>query len=202
MSARSVLLACLLLASGFAHAQDERHAFEITPLIGYRSGGDFDAEGGANPNIQASASFGLILGYAAANSDTRYELLYTRQQSEIESTGGFDLDVEHLHIGGTATFAGGELFVPFISGGLGASRLSPQSGDDVTRFSGSLALGTIANFSEHFRLRLEVRGYLVSMDGNAGLFCDASAAGGTCLVRAAGDTMFQYEFLAGLGFAF
>lgn len=201
MSARKFLLACSLLASSFAHAQDEGPAFEITPLIGYRSGGDFDAEGGANPNIVASASFGLILGYAA-NSDTRYELLYSRQQSEIQSTGGFDLDVEHLHIGGTATFAGGERFVPFISGGLGASRLSPQSGDDEMRFSGSLALGTIATFGEHFRLRLEVRGYLVSMDGNAGLFCDSGAAGGTCLVRAAGDTMFQYEFVAGVGFAF
>lgn len=201
MGARNALLVCSVLASGLTHAQDEPPAFEITPLIGYRSGGDFDADGGANPNIEPSASFGLILGYAT-DSETHYELLYTRQQSEIESTDGFDLDVEHLHIGGTATFEGGQRFIPFISGGLGGTRLSPQSGDDVTRFSGSLALGATAAFSEHIRLRLEVRGYLVSMDGNAGLFCASAAAGGTCLVRAAGDTMFQYEFLAGLGFAF
>ena len=197
--------ACILgvahTLAGPAFAQDQEHRFDITPLIGWRGGGDFDRDPGQNPNIAPAESFGLALGYATDDS-TRYELLYMLQQSNIEDTDGFDLDVEHLHLGGTAAFNAGDLLVPFVSGGIGATRFSPETGEDEARLSIALGLGTTAPLSDRVNLRFEVRGYLVSMDHDADLFCTSVPSGQHCLVRAAGSTLFQYELLAGLALSF
>lgn len=44
--------------------------------------------------------------------------------------------------------------------------------------------------------------YLVSMDHDADLFCTSVSSGQHCLVRAAGNTLFQYELLAGVALSF
>lgn len=184
-----------------AAADDTEPTFEVTPIVGYRGGGDFDAlVGPDNPNIQPDASFGLVLGWRS-DAHTRYELSYDVQQTDIQDLD-VELDVEHLHVGGTASFGDGETFKPYIAGGLGATRLNPSSGDDETRFSFSLGFGVDVPINERFGLRLETRGYLVFMSGDSQIFCQSGPAGGDCLVRAAGDTMFQYSVLGGAALKF
>jgi hypothetical protein len=107
-----------------------------------------------------------------------------------------------LHLGGALPFNATDTLAGYISGGLGATRLSPSTGADETRFSMSLALGIDVPLGEHVGVRLEARGYLVSMDGNSEIFCSSGPAGGTCLVRAAGDTLFQYAVIGGVGIRF
>jgi opacity protein-like surface antigen len=153
-----------------------------------------------NPNIEPEASFGLVLGWRT-DAHTRYELLYDQQQTEIQDLN-VDLDVEHLHVGGAASFGDGDTFKPYIAGGLGATRLQPSSGDDETRFSFSLAFGVDVPINERLGLRLETRGYLVSMSSDSEIFCQSGPAGGSCLVRAASDTMFQYSVLGGVALKF
>lgn len=194
-------VACVLFAltCGYASAADDSHRFEVTPVLGYRSGGDFDAlTGPDNPNVRPGAAYGAIFGWLLGDGQ-RIELLYTFQPSEIEEIG-VDLNVEHLHIGASATFNETESLLPFIAAGLGASRLAPDSGSSETRISGSLAIGVDAPLARNFALRIEARGYLVSMDGDATIFC--SGEPGSCLVRAAGDTLFQYELLTGVTIRF
>jgi opacity protein-like surface antigen len=196
-----VALANVCVVSPAIAAEAAEREFEVTPLVGYRGGGDFDALVGTdNPNIEPEVSFGLVLGWRS-DAQTRYELLYDRQQTEIQDLD-VDLDVEHLQLGGTASFGDGDTFNPYIAGGLGATRLNPSSGDDETRLSFSLAFGVDVPVSERIALRLETRGYLVMMSSDSEIFCQSGPAGGSCLVRAAGDTMFQYSVLGGVALKF
>ena len=134
------LLCATMFLPTAAVAENDAHRFEITPLAGYRAGGDFDAIGSNdNPNIQPSVSYGLALAWQR-NAAEKFELLYDRQSSEIQDSGA-GLQVEHLHLGGIASFNASDTVVPYIAGGLGATRLKPDSGADETRFSGSLGLG-------------------------------------------------------------
>ena len=193
-------LGCSLCGTAAA-ADQEQGQFELTALVGYRGGGDFDElEGPANPNIEPEVSYGIALGWLAT-PQTRYELLYDLQQTDIQDLG-VDLDVEHLHIGGTATFGDSDGAEPYISGGLGATRFQPSNGDDETRFSISIGFGVDMPVNERLGFRLEARGYLVSMSSDSEIFCVSGSSGGSCLVRAAGDTMFQYSLLGGIGLKF
>jgi opacity protein-like surface antigen len=195
-----VAIGCVPCVDAIA-ADDERRDFELTALLGYRGGGDFDElEGPANPNIDPETSYGFALG-GYSTPQTRYELIYDLQQTSIQDLR-IDLDVEHLHIGGTSTFGDADGAEPYIAGGLGATRLQPSVGDDETRFSISLGFGIQVPINERLGVRLEARGYLVSMSSDSQIFCASGTSGGNCLVRAAGDTMFQYALLGGIGLKF
>jgi Outer membrane protein beta-barrel domain len=195
-------LACCCFTS-YADAADANAEpmFEASALFGYRSGGDFDElQGTDNPNIQPDPSYGASLGWYA-DSQTKYELIYDLQQTNIQDTS-VDLDVEHLHLGGTAAFGGGDVVQPYIAGGLGATRFRPSVGENETRFSVSMGFGIEIPIGQRIGLRLEARGYLVNMSSDSALFCESGASGGTCLVRAAGSTLFQYGVLGGIGVKF
>lgn len=194
------LLVCAAFTASSA-AADEDGKFELTALLGYRGGGDFDElEGPANPNIEPDMSYGFALGWLPM-PQTRYELIYDLQQTAIQDLN-IDLDVEHLHVGGTATFGDGDGAEPYVAGGIGATRFNPSRGDDETRFSISLGFGVDVPINSRFGFRLEARGYLVSMSSDSQIFCTSGASGGNCLVRAAGDAMFQYALIGGIGLKF
>lgn len=192
---------CFTASVNATEAKAKDPVFEAAALIGYRSGGDFDElQGTANPNIQPDASYGASLGWYS-DSQTKYELIYDLQQTNIQDMN-VDLDVEHLHLGGTAAFGDGDVVQPYIAGGLGATRFRPSVGEDETRFSISVGLGVEIPVGQRIGLRLEARGYLVSMSSDSAIFCQSGASGGNCLVRAAGSTLFQYSVLGGIGFKF
>ena len=190
-----------LIAHADTPATDSGLAVEVTPFVGYRGGGEFDAADGSTPNMGSDESFGLIIGIVT-EQNTSYELFYSAQEANIKGPHDLDVRTEHLHLGGTAQFNEGDRFAPFISGGIGGTRLTPEAGEDELRFSGSLGFGAIASITDRFRARLELRSYLVSMDGNGEIFCSSTAAGGNCALKAASDTLFQYEFFVGAGFIF
>lgn len=190
-----------MIANAEGSAADSGLVFEVTPFIGYRGGGEFDAADGATPNMGSDESFGLVIGIVT-EQDTSYELLYSSQEADIKGPIALDVRAEHLHLGGTAQFNQSDRVSPFISGGIGGTRLTPDVGEDELRFSASLGFGALTTITDRFRARFEVRGYLVSMDGNGDIFCSSTAAGGTCTLKAAGDTLFQYEVLLGAGFLF
>lgn len=194
-------LACCCFFSPVSAEEAKKPAFEAMVLIGYRSGGDFDElQGSGNPNIEPDVSYGASFGWYS-DSETKYELIYDLQQSEIQNMD-IDLDVEHLHLGGTAAFGGNGAFQPYVAGGLGATRFKPSVGDDETRFSAALGFGVAIPIGQRIGLRLEARSYLVSMSSDSEIFCQSGASGGNCLVRAASDTLFQYSVLGGIGVKF
>src|SRR5262245_37572612 len=119
-------LICALFPS-FAATADDRIRFDVTPMVGYRAGGEFDAvdpESTTDDSVDLDdgTSFGIDLGLYR-DSRSFFELLYSRQESGIDSTdaavGSVDVVTEYLHLGGTLLFPGEHRFVPWFSVAIG-----------------------------------------------------------------------------------
>jgi hypothetical protein len=206
---RAVLLAALALAGPLAQAAPR---FEITPFAGGRVGGGFDVEDEttgdeSTADLDSGASYGLDLGLYA-NENGFYELLYSRQSSSLDSRdpalAGIDVDVNYLHVGGTAMFPDERFYVPYVSFTLGATFFEPSPGryDSETRFSASLGGGFRFPVNEHMSFLLGLRGYLTLVDSDTDLFCVSDSGEGGCLLKSSGSTFFQTEAQLGVSFTF
>ena len=177
--------------------------FEFIPFVGHRFGGSLERlDTEETTDLDAANSWGFILGRTATDS-TRYELLYSRQESGLadstDPNNAFGLEVHYLHLGGSVDITR-DRFTPFVSGGLGLTHLSPAGYglDDETRFSLSLGGGLKWYPTRSLGLRLEVRGYGTVSDGSGSLFCDNA----NCNLRFSGNLMPQFETNLGLIFRF
>jgi opacity protein-like surface antigen len=180
--------------------------FEVTPFAGYRVGGKFELiDSGQSVDVQDHGSFALALNMQAGDG-TQYELFYSRQATVMAAPGfaGSSVKVEYLHIGGIVPLDETPRVKPYLAGGLGVTRLSPDSaeGTDDTRFSLSLALGLRVPLSRHFSLRFEGRGFLTPFNTDTAIFCRSDQGGALCQVHASGSLFFQFDFLAGATYAF
>jgi opacity protein-like surface antigen len=211
--------ALLGLGAGVAQAQqmprdrsgDESefsaYRWQVTPFAGYRMGGDFDLEGiDGQADLENHGSFALAVNLLIDDTSS-YELFYSRQETSLESTSPlapFDLNIDYLHLGGTLTVNDELPITPYIVGGLGLTRLDPQSGtgSEDTRFSVSLGGGLKMPITDHFGVRLEARGFLTFVNSDSAFFCASGDFGGVCAVRVKSDTLFQYELLAGASITF
>jgi hypothetical protein len=204
---RVLICACLAPLGAIA---DERPRFDVTPMVGYRMGGEFeeadtDTDTGSTLDLDEGTSYGIDVGlYRDATSF--YELLYTRQESGIDSPdpaiGSVDVATEYLHFGGTLLFTDEYWYVPWLSLTVGATRLKPDGGfDDETEFSASLGGGVRLPFSDRVAATVGVRGYLTLVDSDTAIFCVGSGDL-NCLVRTSGSTFFQGEAFVGLNFRF
>jgi len=184
----------------------ETPQFEVTSFIGYRVGGDFRLVNSGQPvNVADHAS--LALAFDVLSPDrTQYELFYDRQSTALsgEVPVPTAVKVEYLHIGGLVALDESPHVRPYLAGGLGVTRLTPNSvlGSDDTRFSISLALGLRVPASQHFSLRLEGRGFLTPMNVDSAVFCRSDQSGALCEVGARGSWFFQFGFLAGAAYTF
>lgn len=180
--------------------------FEITPMVGYRFGGDFDtSRDKVHHRIELSeeTSYGLIAGWDV-DRKRQGEFLVSHYDSMFSESDDFSasntgLSVTYAHIGGTVPISDG--FVPFfVTGGFGLSHLSPEDTnlDDETRFSMNLGLASKIMLTEHIGLRLDGRVYGTFFSENSALFCDID----TCAVYLSGEMWFQSEVSAGLTFRF
>ncbi len=93
---------------------------------------------------------------------------------------------------------------PYLAGGLGVTRFSPD--DPAARadtvFSLSLAMGLRAPLTRHLSVRMEGRGLLSFMDSSSAVFCHSGAEGAACHITAQGSGQFQFALLAGLSYIF
>jgi hypothetical protein len=148
--------------------------------VGLRVGGDFRLEDPKrNLDVDGSDSLALALDLRI-DQTSQYELFYSHQSTSLDhdpTLGDVDVDIEYLHIGGTLAMEGeNQRVIPYMAGGLGATRFSPDPGDvnDKTRFSLSLAGGVKVPFNRNFALRLEGRGYLTfASTATARRFCNS-----------------------------
>ncbi|HEX7114678.1 MAG TPA: outer membrane beta-barrel protein [Steroidobacter sp.] len=200
-----IFLALLALARPAAAAEEERrtNAFEITPFFGYMAGGSFeDPVDSSDRDLDADTSFGVIMN-AAVESWRHYELLYTRQSTELDGAEPFDMDVDYLQIGGIVSHPAAERVIPYFGLTVGAARFSPDEPglDEETKFAFSAAGGLRVPITDHFGVRLDVRAFVTLLDTDGNLFC-VSSEGLTCRVRAKSDTLLQYSATLGVTVAF
>ena len=210
----TVLAASVMVLAGMLAPEaraDGHPRFEITPFVGYRTGGGFnieDAEGNKAGSVDVGddASYGLDLGlYRDDNSF--YEFLYSRQPASLDSNdpllNGIDVTVEYYQLGGTAMFPDeSDRFLPYLSMTIGATRLSASGYDSDTKFSASLGGGLRIPFTENLIATLGLRGYLTFMESNTQFLCISDNGNGTCLLKSSGSTFFQGEAQLGLAFRF
>jgi opacity protein-like surface antigen len=212
------VLASLLGAASAASAQDDQddmyapdkplQEFEVAAFGGYRLGGGFDIRGSdQDVDLDSHNSLSFALGWRI-DANSAYELFYGKQETSLEDDSPFgpvDIKVEYLHLGGTVITNEERRVQPYILGGLGLTRFTPDvpGVDDETHFSLSFGGGLRVPFNDHFSLRFEARGYVSFIDAETAVFCVSdSTVGGLCNVRGSGDAFFQYDFLAGAAFAF
>ena len=184
-------------------------AVEITPLLGFRGGGEFiDADTDKKHNVASSNVYGLILGWPYEQGKT-LEIYYSHQSSDLNSvsvtipsiaaTTDLPLTIDYLHIGGTTPISSDGDLKTFVSGGFGFTYLSP----DLTnlqsdlRASFSLGIGLKWPITKSVSLRLETRGSATLFNSNSALFCN-----GGCSLTVNGSLFTQIEVLAGLSIRF
>lgn len=192
----AILLAAGLLSPAFAGAVE----IEISPLLGYRFGGEFHEETtDQDVDLDAAGAFGLAVDIEYA-PDKMVEVFYSRQSTSVEDTS-FDIDVEYFQIGGVAEFTQ-DNYTPYTVGTIGATRFSPDGDfDSETRFSLTMGGGVKWFFNEHWAARVEGRAYFTIFDSDAQVFC-VSSGGAACLFRVSGSVVWQIEALAGVTFRF
>ncbi len=192
-----------------AAAQDNSFKFEITPFTAYRIGGQVDEKDGAGQlELSESDAQGIMLN-VLANPNGQWELLYARQDTEVDTQGLFvndpliDLDVEYFQFGGTYLFDG-ENTRPFIALTLGVTHFDPQPAefDSETYFSASFGGGIQLNATKRIGVRIEGRVFTTFIESDSDIFCSSTAGGGACLIQVAGTTLTQWEARAGLVFRF
>jgi hypothetical protein len=197
-----LLPALLILLPVLPQAASAQTGFELTPTVGYRFKGDFNANSNFPTNknlavqIDESAIYGLTFDIPLGPS-WRLELLANRQNSSFTVDEGLfdpkvnlgDLTVDYYQIGFLYQWGLGQVN-PYIAGAAGIARLAPDFPEVQAedRFSGSLAGGAKIYFAPNVGLRLEGRGYWTDLktgfegrysrfDSNEGLYQFEGSAG-------------------------
>jgi opacity protein-like surface antigen len=147
-----------------------------------------------------------ITADARAAEGAQYELFYSREATALHGDTGVprtDLTVEYVHLGGTLVLDDELMIKPYVAGGLGITRFTPDEvGNTDTRFSLSLGLGLKWPATRNLSLRVEGRGFLTLVNPDAAVFCGSGSDGLLCRVRGSGQSFLQGQFLAGIVFAF
>lgn len=196
-------------ATGQAYAF-EASRFEVTPLLGYRFGGDFDVSKGdvnINPptqvNLSDEVNYGLLFAWDF-DRKRQGEFLINHYKSQFSQSIGSivnnnNLAITYAHIGGNVPISDG--YVPlFITGGLGLTYMAPDDSllDDETRFSMNVGIAAKIPVSEHFSLRFGGRVYATFFNSDSKIFCNEAA----CAISISSDLWIQSEVNAGLTFIF
>ncbi len=185
-------------------------AVEITPLLGYRGGGDFvDELNGQKHTIESSETYGLIVTIPYEYGKT-YEIYYSHQSSNLNSISfatigtaanvNIPITLDYLHFGGTVPISDDSAKLQtFVSGGLGFTYLSPDYTGLQSDLRASFSIGVGMKFplTENVALRLETRGLATLFNNNSKVFCS-----GGCTLKVSGNFLFQGEVFAGLAIKF
>jgi hypothetical protein len=196
-STRTLAVAALLLAvAAGAHAQ----TVQLTGFAGWDFGGAVrDTAFEQDRSFEAALAYGGTVSFPISQS-WRFELLYSRQETQLE--GGvaepFDVTIER-YMGGFQEEKGEGSARWFGTVWLGATRFVPGGGyDAVTKFGVGVGLGVKTFFGKNVGLRLETRGYWTLVSGEGGVAC----VNGTCLFAFSGSGMWQGDVNGGLILAF
>jgi hypothetical protein len=196
------LFACSLVSSATAAGE-----VELTPIAGFR----FDAHLGspeAEPTLDVELDQGAVYGLTidvSFDSETWLELWYSRQStSVVEDTGllapageTFEIDVDHLHVGGIRQYTESPTLAAFFSFTGGVTRLDPPAGfDSETRFSASIGAGIKWKPLRRLGLRLHGRWIPTLVDSSSEVFCGENR----CLVSIEGSLINQFELGVGIIF--
>jgi opacity protein-like surface antigen len=182
--------------------------FEITPLVGYRFGGDFYArveEQDRKIKLAEEVSYGGIFAWSL-DKDKQGEVLISHYSSNFTELSSLPtpankdtMSITYAHLGGNVRVSEGSMPI-YVLGGFGLTHLSPDDAvfDAETRFSMNLGLGAKAALTENLSLTMNGRVFATFFDSDRNVFC----ADGACLISIDSDLWLQTEVNVGLAFKF
>lgn len=191
-----VVVACL---AGFVpdlHAQ----GVEITPIGGYRFGGDFFELVTSQPvDLDGAPAVGMVLNIPGSDG-LQFEGAFSHQHANVSTptrpfapAALWRISVDHWQAGALQEFRRGRMR-PFLTGVLGLTRYAADADSEI-RFLIAAGGGVKLFPVRHLGLRLESRVFATFDDAdNTFIAC----AGGTCLFSIRTDIVWQAEFTAGL----
>jgi len=199
-------LACALTTVSMPTMAKQALNVEVTPLIGYRFGGDFDTTKDKVHNrieLSEDASYGLLTAWSF-DRKRQGEFLISHyntnfSQSDDFSASNTGLGITYAHLGGNVPLSEGP--IPFyMTGGFGLTHLDPSDSQlsNETRFSVNIGLATKIELSERVSLRLDSRIYGTFFNSDSAIFCDVE----TCAIYISSDIWFQSEVSAGITYRF
>ena len=126
-----ILLACILTVITMPTKAKQPLNFEITPLIGYRFGGDFDTSRDAvhsRVELSEETSYGLLAAWSF-DRKRQGEFLISHYNSSFSQTDDFsvgnsDLSITYAHLGGNVPIADGAVPI-YVAGGFGLNAPCP-----------------------------------------------------------------------------
>ena len=203
---RLVVLFALLTATT---AAAEGPKVAVTPLAGYRFGGELDIQQApATLEIDDSTSFGLLIN-VENDANTTWEVLYSQQQTEAKvndpalNVSSVDTDIHVLQLGGTY-HGDGDNVQPYLALTLGGThvRTSGTGSESDTFWSGSIGVGLDIKPSSRIGFRLEARAYGTLTDSSTELFCRTGPDLNFCAIRIESTLLSQIEAFAGFTLRF
>ena len=114
----TTLAICSTSVIANAETPPSENSFEITPLVGYRFGGDFetvDGETRYTTKLAEDTSYGVVFAWKYDHK-RQGEFLINHYSTEFSQTGGFDpeqpsvkngLGVTYYHLGGNVPISDG-----------------------------------------------------------------------------------------------
>jgi hypothetical protein len=205
------LLALGAASVAYSHEPDvesTKFPFEITPYVGYQSGGKFDLEGtDEQGHVPGQVDYAIALNFRD-DSETQYQVFYSRQPAHIDPNSvfpsGVPVDIDYIHFGGTVRIDPGSLLEPYVIGTLGATLFSPQlpSAHNSSAFSIGIGAGVRIPIRPQFHVLMEGRALITFMPSGGALFCSSGQTGAACRIQGSGSTFTQYALLVGAAFEF
>lgn len=199
-----VSITALCLWAAPTTAADAQRRFELTPLLGYATGGTFEDKFTSQElELDDSQAVGLQLNVRADNQTT-YEFLYTKQDSRTITPGltSLDVSIEKLELGGTYA-ASSEPTRPYAAATVGVSHVEPQDSafNDDTYFSFSLGGGVKFFADRRVGITIDARWIGTFIDEDTDVFC-LSDGGLTCLIQTDAGLTSQFRVFVGLNTRF
>jgi hypothetical protein len=197
-------LASLALCFFLCPASGRAQTVEVSPVVGYRFGGDFFERVTSQPvDLDGAPAIGGVLN-VAMHDGLWFEGLYTHQEARVVVPGNpfgpptrWRIAVDHWLAGGLQEFGQGRAR-PFLTGMLGLTRYGAQ-GDNEIRFVISAGGGAKLRPTRHLGARVDGRVFatFADVEGRT-IVCSP----GFCLVSLSTDIVWQAEFSAALVIAF
>ncbi len=200
-------LACLTSHPAWADA------FDITPFVGTRVGGELDDIESNNQSVDLEVedgdlSYGVIFAVPVFQ-ELRIELLYSHQETELESDSGFlsqnskftDIDIDYYHVGASWEWVLPKVR-PFFAMSIGATKFDPDEPllDDDIRFSYSLGGGVKLFVQKNIGIYLGGRFFSTYIDSQDRDHCNNNNS--FCYAHEEDEYLNQFEAMLGLTFRF
>ncbi len=193
----------LLSSSVIAAPAINKDYVAVSAFSGYRFSDDIkDTESGQHAKISDNVLQALSVAWYYGRN-TEGEILVSNAKHNLKmdnKSANLNVHFTYLQFGGRILFVDDSHFSQSLGLGIGATFMTPSSGDHDTEvvFSGNITGGVRYELADNWAVKADLRVYGNLLNNDSSLFCSNNQ----CLIKLEGDVYVQTELLAGLEYKF